>query len=154
MAMSLNSKFIYAEQWLAEAFNYMTPLFSSKGYRMPDVRILYGFSTDGYDHRKKRQYLGECLSSSFTQDGQVIVLITPIRSYGVDILSILGHELVHAVDNCNDGHGEVFKRISTGVGYEFINGVDVPTRSLRERLKEFSFQLGAFPGVKLKNFSI
>ncbi len=152
MAMSLDSKFIYAEQWLDEACKLFEPLFSSKGYTIPDIRVLYGFSTDGYSQRKKRQYLGECLSSSYTYDGQVIILITPIRNHGVDILSILGHELVHAVDDCNDLHGDIFRKISTDIGYEFIGNSDYPGKNLLNELRNFSNQLGCFPAIKLRHF--
>ena len=143
-------KFQYAEQWLSEACKLFEPIFSKKGYAIPDVRVLYGFSIDGYNIKKKRQYLGECLSSSYTHDGQIIIVVTPLRRHGVDVLSILGHELVHAVDDCESQHGDAFKKIASDIGYEFIGITTYPGESLMNDLRKFSNELGKFPAINLK----
>lgn len=141
----------YAEQWLAEACKLFEPIFSKKGYTIPSVRALYGFSIDGYSSKQKRQDLGECLPSTYTYDGQIIIVITPLRSYGIDVLSILGHELVHAVDDCENQHGDVFRKIASDIGYEFIGITTYPGKSLLNDLRTFSNELGKFPAIKLRH---
>ena len=68
----------------------------------------------------------------------------------LDILGTLVHELVHAVDNCESGHGEAFKRCALAVG------LTPPMRSTGESqwLKDLMTEkivkkLGLFPHQKL-----
>ena len=66
-----------------------------------------------------------------------------------DFLDTLVHELVHAVDNCTNGHGEEFKKIAIKVG---LKG---PMRSagagdwLKRELLLIAGRLGEFPHCRL-----
>jgi hypothetical protein len=54
--------------------------------------------------------LGQCWSTKSAVDGINQIFIAPHLQTPFDFLDTLVHELVHAVDDCQSGHGENFKK--------------------------------------------
>ncbi len=77
------------------------------------------------------------------------IFISPALSDSVAVLDTLMHELIHAVDDCENKHGPVFKKMALKLG---LKG---PMRSagagpeLKVRLKELAKSLGPYPHSKL-----
>ena len=100
------SKTATREQWLQEAILALTPLFKEYGYAVPKCHVSCGFaSTD-----VKRGHIGQCWSTKASADKVNQIFISPGLSDSVEVLDTLMHELVHAVDDCQNKHGPVFKR--------------------------------------------
>jgi SprT-like family len=136
---------ITREQWLQHAVTALTPFFSAKGYLVPNCHVSCGFaSTD-----VKRGHIGQCWSTKASADKVNQIFISPALSDSVAVLDTLMHELIHAVDDCENKHGPVFKKMALKLG---LKG---PMRSagagpeLKLRLKELAKSLGPYPHSKL-----
>ena len=133
------------EQWLMAAVKHIAPIFEARGYSIPPVKVSVGFPSTG----GKGRHLGQCWSSKAAEDNINQIFIAPHLKSPLDFLDTLVHELVHAVDNCESGHGEAFKKIATDVG---LKG---PMRSagagdlLRQDLLRIAEKLGSFPHGRL-----
>ena len=136
---------IIREQWLMQAVEYLVPLFEKAGYPVPIVKVSIGFPSTG----SKGRHLGQCWSTKSAVDGINQIFIAPHLPTPLDVLDTLVHELVHAVDNCESGHGEKFKKIAIDVG---LKG---PMRSagagewLKQDLIKIAEKLGTFPHGRL-----
>jgi hypothetical protein len=113
----LDAKHRYAEEWLDHAVGLYRPIFSAGGYEIPPVLLSVGFSDGGYKPSRKRNAIAICYSREFSPDGVNQIIFTPLRTEPMDLLWLLGHELIHAVDDCVHGHGPVFDEIAQTVGY-------------------------------------
>ena len=136
---------IIREQWLMQAVDYLIPLFERAGYAVPIVKVSIGFPSTG----SKGRHLGQCWSTKSAVDGLNQIYIAPHLPTALDVLDTLVHELVHAVDDCQSGHGENFKKIALDVG---LKG---PMRSagagdwLKRDLIQIVESLGSFPHGRL-----
>lgn len=74
------------------------------------------------------------------------IFIVPSLSDVVQVPDVLTHELVHAVDDCQHGHGKEFKEIALSVG---LQGPRMRSASagdkLKARLTEIAAELGPLP---------
>ena len=133
------------EQWLMSAVDHLVPLFERSGYSVPLVKVSVGFPSTG----AKGRHLGQCWSTKSAIDGINQIFIAPHLETPVDFLDTLVHELVHAVDDCQSGHGDNFKKIAKDVG---LRG---PMRSagagewLKQDLIRIAEKLGVFPHGRL-----
>ena len=136
---------IIREQWLMQAVEHLAPLFERAGYAVPILRVSIGFPSTG----SKGRHLGQCWSTKSAVDGVNQIYIAPHLPTPLDVLDTLVHELVHAVDDCQSGHGENFKKIALDVG---LKG---PMRSagagdwLKRDLIQIVESLGSFPHGRL-----
>ena len=127
------------------AVDHIIPIFERMGYSVPQVKVSVGFPSTG----GKGRHLGQCWSSKAAEDNINQIFIAPHLKTPLDFLDTLVHELVHAVDNCESGHGEGFKKIALDVG---LKG---PMRSagageiLQQNLMRITEKLGAFPHGRL-----
>jgi len=140
----------FAEAWLAEASQLIQENYASKGFIVPKVRVLYGFTTNGYDSRKKtKHYLGECLSRAWTSDATNIIVITPLSKRAIDVLSTLGHELIHAIDDCQHQHGSNFVKIAKSIGFGCLGEEIYLKDDLHDEFTLIEEKVGRFPFVAL-----
>jgi hypothetical protein len=133
------------EQWLMAAVDHIVPIFESRGCTVPVVKVSIGFPSTG----GKGRHLGQCWSSKSAVERINQIFIAPHLQTPFDFLDTLVHELVHAVDDCESGHGENFKKIALDVG---LKG---PMRSagtgywLKQDLIRIVDKLGTFPHRRL-----
>jgi hypothetical protein len=136
----------YAEVWLNEAVELLRPDFAEAGYEIPPVHLSVGFSTDGYKPTAKKNTIAVCHAKCMTVDGINEIFISPIVYEPVDVLSLLVHELVHAIDDCKSGHGEGFQKIS--VALKCGDNLSVPNMEFREQVQKYrtiADKLGRYP---------
>lgn len=144
----------YAEVWLNEAVELLRPDFAQAGYDIPPVYLSVGFSTDGYKPTAKKNTIGVCHAQSMTVDGVNEIFISPIVYEPVEVLSLLVHELIHAIDDCKSGHGEGFQKISCAL--KCADNPSVSHQEFREQVQKYrtiADQLGRYPrsGVNYKD---
>lgn len=136
----------YAEVWLNEAVELLRPRFRQAGYEIPPVHVSVGFSTDGYKPGAKKNTIGVCHARHLTVEGVNEIYITPMRTEPVDVISLLVHELIHAIDDCKSGHGPQFQKISREL--KCTDNPKVPVNEWRETIeiyREMALQLGRYP---------
>ena len=133
------------ESWLMEAVEQIKPIFERMGYQVPLVKVSVGFPSTG----SKGRHLGQCWSTRSSDDGINQIFIAPHLPTAIEVLDTLVHELVHAVDDCQSGHGENFKRIAKDIGLKGPMRSAGADESLMKDLIEISNQLGSFPHGRL-----
>lgn len=136
----------YAEVWLNEAVELMRPRFAAAGYEIPPVHLSVGFTVYGYRVKTKRLILGTCSSRKMDKDGINQIFITPVLDEPMTVLVTLAHELVHAIDDCQHGHGPVFQKISKDLKLTDCRAVNL--FDFRETVREYQLmldQLGRYP---------
>ena len=133
------------ESWLMEAVEQIKPIFERMGYQVPLVKVSVGFPSTG----SKGRHLGQCWSTRSSDDGVNQIFIAPHLPTPIEVLDTLVHELVHAVDDCQSGHGENFKRIAKDIGLKGPMRSAGADESLMKDLIKISNQLGNFPHGRL-----
>tara|TARA_B100000575_G_C23124478_1_gene651266 strand:+ start:131 stop:829 length:699 start_codon:yes stop_codon:yes gene_type:complete len=61
------------------------------------------------------------------------------------ILDILCHEIIHAIDDCENGHGPVFKKMAEAIGLKGPMRSTTATPELTKTLAKVVKSIGAFP---------
>lgn len=133
------------QAWLEEAVRQVTPIFHSHGYSVPDINISCGFPSTG----QRSPRVGECWPTHLCSGGLNEIFISPILDNTEEVLGIIIHELVHAVDDCKSGHGKKFKKIATTIG---LTGKMIhahPNEDLTKVVKTIADALGPYPHKKL-----
>jgi hypothetical protein len=135
------------EAWLGKAAQQLADriLYSED---VPPLRISVGWPGGG--SRKTR--VGECWSTSSAADGINQIYLSPIRgeSDTQDVLGTLLHEMIHAVNDCEDGHRGEFARIAKAVGFEApLTSADNRSEELSVRLDEIAEIVGQFPHAEI-----
>jgi len=102
------------EQWLQRAAKALAARFAASGVKVPDdYKVTCGFPGGGSP--KKR--IGECWPRSRSLAGVNEVFLNPTLESPVQVIDVLGHELLHVADDCKSGHGKEFTRNSVAVSY-------------------------------------
>lgn len=110
-------RFKYAEEWLDHAVIGLREHFAKFGHVVPPVQLSCGYSPDGFNPKRKRgNYDGMCMQKKFSKDSVNMIYISPHITEPMDIMYLLAHELIHAVDDVFSGHGATFKSIARDIG--------------------------------------
>jgi len=134
------------EAWLLAAIDLLRPLFAQKSYIVPPCQVSCGFTSTGV----RSGHIGQCWSTKSSAHGINQIFISPTLGDAFDVIDTLVHELVHAVDDCQNKHGKEFKKIALKMG---LKG---PMRSadagpeLKVVLNDLLTKLGPYPHEKLK----
>ena len=134
------------EEWLQKAVGEVSLLFKPLGLRVPDVQISMGFTGCG----KNTNSIGECWPRQAAQDNSNHIFISPVLETPFEVLEVVTHELVHAIDDCKHKHGKEFKKIALDVGLEGPMRSTNAGAGLGVELEEIAKKLGKFPHKKLK----
>lgn len=104
------------EEWLNAGLNALRPWFEEKAkVRIPeDTRVSVGFPGGG----SARKRIGECWPRARSKDKVNEIFINPTLSDPVQMLDVLAHEAIHAVDDCVSGHKKPFRTIAKAIGLE------------------------------------
>ena len=132
------------EAWLLNAAEKLKPLFKKQGYDVPNVQVSCGFTSTG-----KSRHAGECWSTKASDAAKNEIYISPKYADTVEVMDILVHELVHAVDNCEHKHGAEFKKIALAVGLEGKMRSASASAKLKNELIKIAETLAPYPHVKL-----
>lgn len=141
------------EQWLLDAVKLMTPLFVSKGYKIPSVRVACGWPSVKALSAKSRR-IGECWSTEAAKDKVSQIFISPWLKEVADspgVLPTLVHEVVHAVVGIKEGHNKVFGKAARAVGLEGKLTATIAGEALAAQCKEWAAKLGEYPHAQLDN---
>tara|TARA_R110000787_G_scaffold200016_1_gene311074 strand:+ start:206 stop:829 length:624 start_codon:yes stop_codon:yes gene_type:complete len=139
-----------AEVWLNKLSARLNPLFEKGGNTIPtDVKLHCGWTSKGAGRSAKHQVLGECFSRSCSAKGVNEIFISPVRADSLRVADVLVHELCHAIDDCQDGHGSKFRSIATGVGLTGKMTATVASPELEEKLKAIIADIGEYPQSEL-----
>lgn len=140
------TEFVTREAWLMTAIEHLRPKFTEMaGVTLPEqIRVSTGWSKNA-----RKGSIGWTWISTAAEDKVSNVFISPEKSDSVEVLSILLHELVHVADDCQHGHGKIFKNIATAVGLAGKMTATVPTEELSDEFEALVCILGDYPHAKM-----
>lgn len=132
------------EAWLAAAVKQLRPTFTKAGLEIPaDVQVSCGWPVG--KRNASARVLGQCFATSCDAAGRAQIFVSPTESDPVAILSILAHEICHAIDDVKHGHGPVFAKMVSAIGL-----VGRPTHTtagdeLTVKLTAIATKIGPYP---------
>lgn len=138
------------EGWLTAAVDELREHFRSLKLVVPaKVRAACGWPFT-------RGFAAECWSAKCSGDGSIEIFVSPMLACPVDytvphqgILSLLVHELVHAVVGISQGHQTKFKRVAQIIGLEGKLSATYAGLDLTVVLEEIAEDLGPYPHTPL-----
>jgi hypothetical protein len=129
------------EAWLLDAVDMLTPLFNEHGHEVPPARVSVGFAGG----RSATKTIGQCWPTARAKDGMIQMFVSPTVEHPVSVLAVLVHELVHAVDDCQNEHKRPFAKIAKQVGLEGPWKATTASDALVTVLDDISVRLGPYP---------
>ena len=129
------------EQWLQPGADKFRTDWKRADVAVPAVQISCSFPGGGSPLRR----IGECWPRAMTKGKVNEIYINPILFDPLEALDTLGHELLHAVDDCKSKHGRVFTVNSQKVGYSGGKHSHAKTPEAKALIARISKELGAYP---------
>ena len=130
--------------WLVRAVHRLRPVVGESGLLLPK-RITVRAGQTNLSDTGSGHALGECWPSTATTDGVPGIVVNATITDTRTILHVVVHELIHAADDCRDGHGAWFTAWARALGLEG----DIPSTyagpRLQRSLSALARDLGAYP---------
>ena len=148
--LELENKTPTREQWLVNCTDDLRDnLFNEQEHKIPmDVRVSCGFPSRNA-RAGKNQWIGVCHPRSHSENNINEIFINPCEADSVEVLGILVHELIHAIDDCQNGHKKAFKDIAVSVGLTGKMTATTSTPELEESLQDLVRKYGEYPHAKI-----
>ena len=109
---------ITREEWLNKMAEHLQVRFAIKGFIFErQYRISCGLPSKGAFNKCGR-VVGECWASGASKDGANEIFISPTQDDSNEVVGILCHEMIHAWDDCKNGHRKTFSQCSKAMGLE------------------------------------
>jgi len=135
------------ERYLQRATSKFRAAWAKRGITVPaDVQVTCGFPGGGSPTKR----IGECWPRSRSASKVNEVMINPTVDVTGMALDILGHELLHAVDDCQSKHGTAFSRNSRMVGYSGGKHSTSETPEAKKLIAKIAKSLGEYPHGAVK----
>ena len=142
------------EKWLTTAASILIDEIIQPSTAL-DIPLIHYSLTAPKTSQKKGRVLGECWDKRASTAGIIEIFITANlgESDSIQILSVLTHEIIHAIDNNEHGHGPEFQRLCRLVGLKGGNNgrskesytCTEPTEGLLIELNDIIETIGAIP---------
>jgi hypothetical protein len=146
----IENKTTTREEWLVNCTNDLREnLFKDKGHEIPtDVKVSCGFPSRNAREGKK-QAVGVCHPRSHSKDNVNEIFLNPCEDDSIEVLGTLVHELVHAIDDCKNGHKKAFRDIAVSVGLTGKMTSTTSTPELNVVLNGLILKYGQYPHAKI-----
>ena len=112
----------------------------------PPFRVSCGWP----EGRRSAGAIGVCYRRDRSADGHNEIFVSPNAADAALVIEILLHELIHAVDDCRDGHKGRFAEIALKVGFQRPLTTRNPNPSLEELCRFYAAELGEYPHAQLQ----
>jgi len=136
---------ITREQWLEAGVKALAPIFAEAGHPLPAVKVSCSWPGGG----TARKRIGECWARRMSAANINEIFISPRIAEPGAALSILAHELVHAVDDCVHGHKREFADIGRAVGLTGKPSAMSAGPELAAKLEQIAAKIGPYPHATL-----
>jgi hypothetical protein len=136
------------ERWLNDMMVELNErVFKQAGYKLnlKKIKISCGFPVGRATAKNKT--IGQCFNDAV--NGYNEIFIHPCQETSVEVGAVLVHELVHAYDNCQNGHNHVFRKIALAVGLQGKMTATTHTEELKEVIETIVKDIGEYPHKKL-----
>ena len=139
------------EEWLQAAVRELqADVFTPAALEIPaDVKVSCGWPSSGGVRSSKGMTIGQCFSRSCSKANINEIFISPTQNDSVKVLDVLAHELIHAIDDCQNGHKAPFKRMAHAIGLEGKMTATTAGEALKALLQAIVKRLGDYPHEEL-----
>lgn len=143
------------EAWLIRFVETFRPCFDAKTRSPLPVGIRaatgwpLGCRPKKHSDRPNTHVIGECWASKASQDSTSEIFVSPMLDSGIAVAEVLVHELIHAADDCKNGHRGPFKRMAKAIVLIGPMRATTAGPELRQRLNGICDQLGPYPHAAL-----
>ena len=131
------------EAWLTKAAELMRVYFPQE---VPAFRVSVGWPGG---KGKKGNVIGQAWRASAADDNMAQVFISPSIVEPIEVLATLLHEMVHVVDNNENGHRKPFADIARKVGLKGPWTSTTASETLVPKLNAVVLKLGEYPHAAL-----
>jgi len=136
------------EEWLQSGVKELGYLFDKyASVDLPPVNVSCSWPAGGSPNKR----IGECWSRSASAAGINEIFISPHIDDGVGAIEILAHELIHAVDDCQNGHRKPFTQLMKKIGLEGKPTATHAGERLHAEIIEIVESLGEYPHSAVSN---
>lgn len=130
------------EAWLVAAVDGLRPLFATQSAEIPAVKVSVGWPGG---RGKKSNVVGQCWHPEAAADKAAHIFVSPAVEQPVEVLAIMVHELVHAVDVNKSGHRGAFAKLAKSLGLTGKMTTSTPGDELKLELAKLADELGTYP---------
>jgi hypothetical protein len=135
------------EAWLMAAADQLrTSVFAKHDIEIPEFQISVGWPAG---KGTRSDTIGQCFNAAWNEQGAPSIFISPVLKDRREILACLAHEMIHAYDDCVNGHRGTFVHVfrligMTGKATECLYGDELGTV-----FTEIVAVLGKYPHGKM-----
>jgi ribosomal protein S27E len=140
------------EQWLQAMTDRLRPLFSEVCAELPqNIRVSVGWPTHKAlaSATTGSRTIGQCFSTACSGDKTHEVFISPCLETVAAVGGTLVHELIHAWDDCRNGHKGPFRRVALALGLEGKMTATTAGAALVAALEKIAAEIGPYPHKRL-----
>ena len=139
------------EEFLNKAKDRLqSDVFGLAGLTIPeDVQLTCGWPSTG-GASAKRKTVGQCWARSSSDALENQVFISPTIADTVQVLGVLAHELIHAIDDCRNGHKSPFRKMALAIGLTGKMTATEIGEELLPKLEKIREDLGEYPHAPMK----
>jgi hypothetical protein len=143
----LNTLPLTREEWLQKAVEKLRPMFSGADAELPaNIRVSCGWPTKrALASGGGSRTIGQCFSTACSADRSHEVFVSPCLEQPVPVLATLVHELIHAVDDCKNGHKGPFRKMAVKLGLVGKMTATIAGEELEQSLLAIAAEIGAYP---------
>jgi hypothetical protein len=140
----MNTTQITREQWLEIAVKEVA--LANPSIEFPPVKVSCSWPGGG----SARKRIGECWARAASQAKINEMFISPKLEDPARVVSVLVHEMAHAIDDCKSGHKAPFVKIGKSLGLEGKpTQMELPTALAAALANAVIAKAGAFPHRRL-----
>ena len=133
------------KNWFDQAVEEVSELFLMHGYTVPAVKVTFGFTSKGL----RSSTIGECWATRVSDSKVNHIFISPTIINSEEILSTLIHECIHAIDDCEHGHGKEFKSIALEIGFRGPMRSTPAGPELKDKISEIIKKIGTYDAPRI-----
>lgn len=135
------------EEWLtAAAVEIEAALFAPLNKSMPAKwRVSCSWPSSRAAGKNKAGTIGQCFDPSVSDDGTVEMLVSMSQDDPLEVAAILAHEMVHAVEGIEAGHGPAFRSTALAIGLTGKMTATVPGENFKRDVAPILDKLGEYP---------
>jgi len=135
------------EQWLTQAAQEIeTTLFKPLNKSLPEKwRVACSWPSRRASAKNASGTIGQCFDPAASADGTAEMLVSMSQDDPMEVLAILAHEMVHAIEGLEAGHGKVFKRTALAIGLTGKMTATRPSDTFKQSVSPIIEKLGDYP---------
>ena len=139
------------ETWLTEAaLRLEAELFKPLNKSLPEKwRVSWSWPASRASGKGKAGTIGQCFDPSASSDETSEMLISMSQDEPLEVLAILAHEMVHAIEGNDAGHGPKFRKTALAIGLTGKMTNTRPGEAFKHDVTPIIEKLGEYPHAAL-----